>query len=214
MESRHAQTVILKLVAAGGIFLLLFFLILRLIPAGPLPGASPLLLPSVPGFFTENLQHGDLLFREGKTLASEVARKASVKDRRFSHVGILIKEKSDFFVIHAIHDEKKGFHGVVRESLAGFLADGNHFGAYRISLEEAQLLEVTRKAKTLADLKIPYDHNYDLEDSGNLYCTEFIVHLLRDLPGAGSIGTTDFLGKQVVAVENIYENGEVFKVVF
>lgn len=212
MESRHTQAIIPKLLAAGGILLLLF--LWAMWPHSPAPPVHTPALPPVPEFFTQNLRHGDLLFREGKTLASEMARKASTRDRRFSHVGIVFKEEKEFFVIHAIHDEHKGFHGVVRESLAGFLADGNAFGAYRMNLEKSAVHEIAQRAKTLFEQKTPYDHNYDLTESEKLYCTEFIFHLFQGAALESLVGRTEFLGKEVIAIDDIYEDRDFFEMIF
>lgn len=217
MESRHSGF-IMKFIAAGGFLLLLFFLLPCLlpclIPPKPSPDTPNPSMHPVPEFFANSLQHGDLLFREGRTLASEIARKASTKDQRFSHVGIIIKEENHFFVIHAIHDEGKSFHGVVQEDLGAFLEDGKKFGAFRMKLEESDLMEITQKARFLAERKTPYDHDYDLSESERLYCTEFIFYLFTGSTLESAVGTTEFLGKEVVAIDNLYENKAFFEAIF
>lgn len=211
MESRNSKTIILKAIAAGGFFLLLFFLFRSPHHA---PQAPSPVIPPVPQFFTDNLRHGDLLFREGRTFASEVARKASLRDQRFSHVGIVERQKDEIFVIHAISDETKGLEGLVREKLSSFLVDGKSFGAFRMKLEEARVKEIVQKAKGFFEKKIPYDHDYDLAESEKFYCTEFVFHLFQGLPETVRIGTSDFLGKKIIAIENIYEDEDFFEAVF
>jgi len=49
-----------------------------------------------------NLQPGDVILRSGKGFISNVFRQFSVKDKRYSHAGIIDSENGKFYVYHIL----------------------------------------------------------------------------------------------------------------
>lgn len=168
----------------------------------------------LPYIDTALLKSGDLIFRRGAGIASNIALNASSNDKRFSHVGVLIKDKTQYYVIHSIDDKMKQFNGVVKEPLENFIEDGDSFGAYRILADEITIKKLTQEAIAFTNRNIGYDNDYDHTNPTKLYCSEFIYVLVNSILGQDIINTTRYLTKEVISIENIYENELFFEKIF
>lgn len=130
------------------------------------------------------MKEGDLVFRCGLGMFSQAVTLAE-KNRSYSHVGLLFKDGEVWTVVHAVPREpdfKGDFSRVKQEPLEKFLlpemavrAGLVHTG-FSDSLKLAQMKEQAFQA--VRD-SVRFDDNYDLEDSTEVYCTEFVWRLYR-----------------------------------
>lgn len=122
------------------------------------------------------LEQGDLLFRRGTGVVGHLVASMD-PEGRFSHVGIVIREGDGWQVVHAVPHEPD-FEGdidrVKCEPVADFL--GRYadvvYGLYRAKADPMQRHTAGSHALRLAQRRVPFDHNYDTEDTTRLYCTE------------------------------------------
>ena len=129
------------------------------------------------------LRAGDLVFRRGNGLTS---RAVMLADRHgsYSHVGIVVDSCGVMMVVHAVPGEPD-FEGdtdrVKIESVDSFFDEERaSSGAVMRPLVGADTLaEVAGKALELAKREVLFDHNYDLEDTTKLYCTELVDFVFR-----------------------------------
>lgn len=124
------------------------------------------------------LADGDLAFRCGTGLLSHVVTSAS-KDGVYSHVGILKQIDNEWFVIHAVPDEPD-FEGdtdrVKTDPLSRFFAEDRAVrGAIARIMDDS--IAASRAAHTaweIARKGTLFDHDYNLADTSQMYCTELV----------------------------------------
>ena len=100
----------------------------------------------------------------------------------FSHVGIVAGDSTEWRVVHAVPYEpefKGDFDRVKCEPIAGFLGryPEADFGLYRPQIELQALHRIVRHALRLSRKQVPFDHDYNTQDTTRLYCTELIEYL-------------------------------------
>ncbi|WP_265428172.1 YiiX/YebB-like N1pC/P60 family cysteine hydrolase [Chryseobacterium sp. YIM B08800] len=125
------------------------------------------------------LKNGDLLFVTAKESGlsgaiNNVTQKQ--KNASFDHIGILQKDKSGVFVLHAA---PKG--GSQKQDLKDFLKDqandGQKVVAYRLKPQyQKNILDAIEKANSM--LGKPYNFNYIL-DENSYYCSDYIERAFR-----------------------------------
>lgn len=129
----------------------------------------------------QELHEGDLLFRRGMGVLGRAVT-ATDHDGRFSHVGIAVKVDGAWHVIHAVPDEREfegDFDRVKFEPIESFfdqMRAGNG-AVYRVNVAPEQIEEAVAHARRLSAEKRRFDHDYNAEDTTELYCTELIEYL-------------------------------------
>lgn len=128
---------------------------------------------------SSGLKNGDLLFVTAKEAGlsgaiNNVTQKQ--KNAAFDHIGILQKDKSGIFVLHAA---PKG--GSQKQSLKDFLKDQSEDGQkvviYRLKPQfQKNIPDAIEKAHSM--LGKPYNFNYIL-DENSYYCSDFIERAFR-----------------------------------
>jgi hypothetical protein len=130
------------------------------------------------------LQEGDIVFRRGVSLASHVVLTAD-KEGGYSHIGIIVKDSSGWRVIHAVPgetDKENPEEIIKKESLSQFFAPNKAAAGaiYRLDTVETIGILAAQKAQILFERKLLFDHQYDLEDSTKMYCTELLFFVFND----------------------------------
>ena len=126
------------------------------------------------------LREGDIIFRRGMGI---VGRAVTAADRggNYSHVGIVVEGDDGFYVVHAVpheHDFEGDYDRVKRERVDDFLGrytDAN-VALYRPCVSDAQRSVAVATALRLAKRGVAFDHDYNLEDTTKLYCTELVEY--------------------------------------
>ena len=128
---------------------------------------------------TSGLKNGDLLFVTAKESGLSVAINnvtQKQKNASFDHIGILQKDKTGTFVLHAA---PKG--GSQKQNLSEFLKDqandGQKVVVYRLKPEfQKTIPDAIVKANSM--LGKPYNFNYIL-DENSYYCSDYIERSFR-----------------------------------
>jgi hypothetical protein len=126
---------------------------------------------------TEHLRTGDVILRKSNGIWSDLFRKISQRDQRFSHVGmILAPNGGPVSVIHAEGNDYTAMGAVYEQSLEDFLHEGDGAAIYRLNdeLQSALPDEGTLAALMRQYLGRPFDFKLDLTTPDRLYCTEFV----------------------------------------
>ena len=132
-----------------------------------------LVFGGVPSARGEDWESGDIVMRHGTGLWSEFFRKYSVRDRRFSHAGIVWVEGGKLYCIHAEGDDLSGRGQVAKVPLREFFKPSRANGHFRFRLPREVRLRCAREAHRL--LGVPFDWKFDTDDHSALYCTELIA---------------------------------------
>jgi hypothetical protein len=149
------------------------------------------------------VREGDVVFRRGRGVMSRAVLTA---DRRgvYSHTGIVVRDSAGWRVVHAVPGEEGGDR-VKMEPLSVFFqprrAEG---GAVMRAGDSIAARKAAERAVTLFRRNIPFDHDYDLDDTTRMYCTELIHHVFAhegiDLTGGRRswVGVPGFAGDYIL----------------
>lgn len=135
---------------------------------------------SIPPIPHETLRNGDLAFRRGIGYASDAVVIAG--SGKYSHVGIIIKTDKGWSVVHAVPDERPDGETVDRikcEPIADFFAPNRAIRGEIIRIACPDSTAGKAAAIALTKTGTPFDHDYDLNDSTALYCTELVRNVFQ-----------------------------------
>jgi len=131
-------------------------------------------------FFLSDWQfsEGDIVFRRGIGAKSTAVLRVD-KEGLYSHVGIIVKLDSVFMVVHITPGEREKGETEDRIKIEApelffcpFKAQSGAVIRLKDSLEYAEM--AAHEAYRLFQQVILFDHNYLLEDTTKMYCTELI----------------------------------------
>ena len=137
-------------------------------------------VPTIP---IELLQEGDIVFRRGYGFASEMVVYNDA-DGKYSHVGVVVNSEKGLMIAHSVPGGDAEENDIMRlERIEQFYSgESSSFGEIvRMELDSLQRRRLSEMAVAKANEKIPFDHNYDLEDTTALYCTELVQLLYRNI---------------------------------
>ncbi|MBR4984476.1 MAG: hypothetical protein IKY83_01885 [Proteobacteria bacterium] len=124
------------------------------------------------------LKNGDIILRSGIGFWSESFRQSNTKDKRFSHVGIvLVDEHGTVSVLHSEGDDHTGNGKVAIVSLEKFVGDSVDIGISR--LRDADPNQFAAEAKKY--LGRPFDWKFDTDSSSEVYCTELVELAMKSI---------------------------------
>jgi hypothetical protein len=137
----------------------------------------------IPMNIKTKLRTGDLVFRNGKGFISDFLRKTSQRDRKYSHVGVLVWEDRTPMVYHMIDEVGSaiGKSDLKKEPLEDFCSNQkNHgFAVYRLSTWDAAFDDSLRAdLRMLAARNVRFDDQFNMDTDQKIYCTELIYKLL------------------------------------
>ncbi len=127
------------------------------------------------------IHSGDLIFRRGDSKESYFVRIADENEGFYSHCGVVVEIEGELFAIHSVPDEvpEGEVDRVKREPLSEFFhPDRALKGAiYRTPLNTQELDLICSQAKYHHAIETPFDGQFVMEDTTELYCTEFLQHI-------------------------------------
>jgi hypothetical protein len=130
------------------------------------------------------LHEGDIVFRRGNSLASRLVLTAE-RDGGFSHVGLVVRFGNTMMIVHAVPGENApGQPDMIKmEDVSSFFdAEKAETGAVmRTSLNSTALHKVASKAIEVYKNKTRFDHRYNLNDTTELYCSEFVWFVFKSV---------------------------------
>lgn len=155
------------------------------------------------------LHSGDLIFRHGRGIISNVLMTFGQREKIYSHAGIVSVENGNVFVYHAIGGEENISNKLRKDSLADFCdpADAYAFGVYRTGLDDSQINSVMILASTYYKNGLQFDTKFDLSTDDKMYCTEFVYKIFKQALGNENyISLSTINGKQYIACDDLYCN--------
>lgn len=154
---------------------------------------------------------GDLILRHGKGIISESFMFMSLKDRKFSHAGMVLVEGDSIYVVHALGGETAVDNAVKKHSLAEFCdpADNHSFAIYRYKdMNDEQRQSFVNEMLDAYRKKINFDMDFSMETDSVQYCSELvwksITHAMKDINYLDQSKNAE--GRAYVAVDNLYYN--------
>lgn len=135
----------------------------------------------VPVIPEQELREGDVAFRLGRTLQSDAIAATTEGESRYSHVGVVVGRGDSLRVVH-IEPERAGEERVKMESVEEFFHPARAVAgcvARYENLTEWQRQVVGREALRLYAKGVGFDHDYSLEDTSQMYCSELVDYVFR-----------------------------------
>ncbi len=179
------------------------------LPLRPRPAETP--AGASPGMAHSPLQEGDLVFRCGHGLWSELFAEASAHDRRFSHVGVLLRTRAQTWqVAHASAHDLTGHGRTAAEPLETFLRDATAVEIRRPRLAPAPLGRFVEAVRGAARARTPFDASFSLATPERVYCTELVWQAWTRATGVDPLPRkTLWRGRAIVSIEDVLSLGEV-----
>lgn len=133
--------------------------------------------------------------------------RASTREKRFSHVGIVVRTEPSALILHSDGNDMTGVGNVRTEEWTGFFSIASECAVYRYSGSE----EIARSFASggLRRLGVPFDPAFDMSSTNALYCTELIREVVNEAVGTEVIGFTVRKGQRIIAIDDVYREGFV-----
>jgi len=139
---------------------------------------------------TKLLRNGDIIMRQGRGAIS-LAISAQLDEKyKLSHCGILSITGDSISVIHTLSIVVSHADGMQKASLQEFTSDTYENSLIVVRLKNTDNNKIADRAKYYLSKKIPFDNNFDVNDTTNFFCNELISHILYSEYGINLIDTT------------------------
>ncbi len=170
------------------------------------------------------LRSGDLVFRAGRGIFSDLFRNIGEYRAAFSHVGIVYYQGGRAYVLHTEASELTGIGHARRDSLKDFIGEENAsaYGFYRVEgLNEERRRLVVDKALQYVREQVPFDVSFDLNTDDKLYCSELVYKAFRaakmDLVDAAwrfqVFGWPETGSREVISISQLISAGNIHPIV-
>jgi hypothetical protein len=123
---------------------------------------------------------GDILFRGGTDIESDIIREFSITNKTFSHCGIVVKKDGKLKIAHILGGYTNISGSLLYQSVDSFLSYPNNesAGIYTANLLPRQIEKVGYFIDSLRNADVIFDIKFNLFTKDKLYCTELIVDVL------------------------------------
>jgi len=124
-----------------------------------------------------------LILRLGNGYFSNIFRRVSSKEKRYSHSGILHRVDDRYKVYHIEANEFTGKGIVKDEPLESFIGHSREWALYAINAPDPMKAEIVRQARIFYESGIPFDLDFDLASDDKLYCSELVAKSINNAFG-------------------------------
>jgi hypothetical protein len=160
-------------------------------------------------FNTSVLETGDVILRESNGLLAGVFKSFSLEEKKYSHAGFILKEKSNYYVCHFIDASSGGF---TKESVIDFTSPDQcrSFAVYRPAYSPKQKQCITACINDPANKQLHFDDRFELKSDSSMYCTEWIYKCL--MKAGFHVPVTKLDAVEYIAPDNLYINNFTLKI--
>ena len=152
----------------------------------------------------ESIKVGDIVFRKGAGLWTRYFINASSREKRFSHVGIVVSNMPTTIILHADANDLTGVGKVRLEKWNDFFSNASECAVYRYDGDFSNALMFADVG--MSKLGIPFDWSFNMNSADSLYCTELVRNVINDVLQTNLIGHTEVCGRRIIAVDDIYRS--------
>ncbi len=156
------------------------------------------------------LVDGDVILRYGNGFWSPFFRDMSRREKRFSHVGIVVRKEAELLVVHASACDVTGAGFVACEPLQDFLQHATDFAVYRLDSVSGVRQRIAGIAMSFVGRR--FDPFFELGDASRLYCSELVMHAVNSAAGERLVVPVVVNGHEIVTIDNCYGSSRFFAV--
>ena len=152
------------------------------------------------------LRNGDLVLRTGADVISVMLRQMNLRDKTYSHCGIVMIEDGYPFIYHSIGGEDNPDERLRRDSAAFFFSPiyNERMGIARLDLTAEQIGQLDTIVRRYYTARIPFDLDFDMATDDKLYCAEFVYKAIHESTGDTSyFDQSHLLDRSYVGVDNL-----------
>lgn len=127
------------------------------------------------------LHTGDIALRTGNDATSNILRQLNLRDKTFSHCGIVAVINGYPFVYHNIGGESNPNQSMRLDSAARFFneKDNNLIGFLRMKLNDAEKKQLLDSVQSWYHAQLQFDMDFDIHTEDKMYCSEMVVKALN-----------------------------------
>lgn len=155
------------------------------------------------------IHSGDLILRTGNDFTSESLRQLSLKDKTYSHCGIVSIENDTIFVYHALGGEWNPDEKLRKDPLELFCnpLENRGFGIFTFNLNAMEKRSLDSVVKAWHKKGVMFDMKFDLTTNNRMYCAEFVSKAITTATNHRiSFATTKINKFEYVAIDNLFLN--------
>lgn len=152
-----------------------------------------------------DIKVGDVVFRKGTGLWTKYFINVSSREKRFSHVGVVVSNMPTTVILHADANDMTGKGCVRLESWNGFFRNALECAVYRYDGDSSRPLLFVEKG--MQKLGVPFDWAFNMSNTNSLYCTELVREIINEVTCTNLVGYTEVCGRRIVAIDDIYRYG-------
>jgi hypothetical protein len=127
------------------------------------------------------LKDGDFILRHGYGLVSDAIVERLDEDYDISHCAVICKTDTGFVVIQSISSSISDFDGVQTQNLKSFILQSQKNSIIVVRYKPKFVKDscaISRKAKDYLKNQIPFDEEFDVNDTSEFYCTELLYKII------------------------------------
>ncbi len=128
------------------------------------------------------VKNGDLVLRQASDIVGGTIRNMNLKDKTYSHAGLVFEENGEWWVYHSIMGDDNPSGEVLRQKLDTFCYPKTimkAFGIARYEMNEEEIAKVHVVMQEHFKNKMKFDDKFDMNDDSKLYCAEIIANALK-----------------------------------
>lgn len=148
------------------------------------------------------LEPGDVIVRKGHGFWTQFFINASNREKRFSHVGIVVETNANPGIVHSEGDDFTGIGCVKVDTWQSFFSAADECAVFRYENDTNVSARIVTKAKAM--IGVPFDPLFDMSNTNRLYCSEFVRLAVNSAAGEEVVGFSKLCGRSVVTIEDIY----------
>lgn len=124
------------------------------------------------------LRSGDIILRRGYGMFSDALIKVQEAKYPVSHCAMVLRDSKDIRVMHSLSSSVSSIDGAQFQSLQRFLNESvpNTILVVRLKSGTDTIMSIANRMKGYANKHVPFDHEFDRQDTSKFYCTELFQH--------------------------------------
>ena len=160
------------------------------------------------------IQDGDIVLRHGYGLVSDIIVETLKEKYAISHCAVISVKDGNYKVIHTISQSISECNGVQDQPMVPFVYQSHYNSLIVVRFKGVPDAgkRISDRALDYLDQKIPFDHNFDLIDSTEFYCSELIWRIILKEFDVDIFPEKDPQVRQYLNFSNFY-NSDFFDII-